>query len=256
MIRSWLAAAALVAVALGSGGLSMVAAPSHGDDACFRQSFEATAFTVCPYNPREDRLSLALRGKGGRPLGSLAELKADLGAGAARVRFAMNAGMYDRAQNPVGLYVAHGRTVHTITRGTGTGNFYLLPNGVFWSDAGGRPHVEETSAFAAHPVTARWATQSGPLLIDHGVINPQITPNGTSLNVRNGVGIRRGWAYFVISDAPVSFGRFARFFRDGLGCSDALYLDGTVSSLWAPSLNRMDRRTGLGTFVVVSRRAR
>ena len=71
--------------------------------------------------------------------------------------------------------------------------------------------------------------------------------------IRNGVGVRGGEALFAISDQPVSFGRFARFFRDGLGCPDALYLDGAVSSLWAPAMGRQDTQTGLGTFVVVLR---
>jgi uncharacterized protein YigE (DUF2233 family) len=68
--------------------------------------------------------------------------------------------------------------------------------------------------------------------------------------------VRGREAFFVISDAPVSFGRLARFLRDGLGCPDALYLDGAVSSLWAPALHREDSASGLGTFVVVlSRRS-
>jgi uncharacterized protein YigE (DUF2233 family) len=63
-----------------------------------------------------------------------------------------------------------------------------------------------------------------------------------------------GRAFFMISNDAVSFGRFARFLRDGLGCPDTLFLDGSVSSLWAPSLGRGDLRAGLGTFVVMLRR--
>jgi uncharacterized protein YigE (DUF2233 family) len=63
-------------------------------------------------------------------------------------------------------------------------------------------------------------------------------------------------AFFVISNAPVSFGRLARFLHDGLGCPDALYLDGAVSALWAPGLAREDTAAKLGTFVVVSARPR
>jgi uncharacterized protein YigE (DUF2233 family) len=40
-----------------------------------------------------------------------------------------------------------------------------------------------------------------------------------------------GRAFFMISNDAVSFGRFARFLRDGLGCPDILFLDGSVSSL-------------------------
>jgi uncharacterized protein YigE (DUF2233 family) len=88
-------------------------------------------------------------------------------------------------------------------------------------------------------------------LLRAGALHPAITQNGPSRHVRNGVGILGGQALFVISESEVSFGRLARFFRDGLGCTDALYLDGTVSSLWVPSLGRQDKRNDLGTFVVV-----
>ena len=47
-------------------------------------------------------------------------------------------------------------------------------------------------------------------------------------------------AWFVISEEPVSFGRLARCFRDGLGCRNALYLDGAVSSLWDRPAGRRD----------------
>ena len=50
--------------------------------------------------------------------------------------------------------------------------------------------------------------------------------------VRNGVGVRAdGRVVFAISEAAVSFGRFARLFRDALACPNALYLDGFVSAL-------------------------
>jgi uncharacterized protein YigE (DUF2233 family) len=178
-------------------------------------------------------------------------LKTWIGADAGRVVFAMNAGMYDSSQRPVGLFVLQGRQVQPLNRSKGPGNFHLLPNGVFWIGVNGEAHVDETSAFAMRRVRPRWATQSGPLLVSAGVLHPKIAANGPSQVVRNGVGVRNGEALFVVSDGPVSFGRFARFLRDGLSCPDALYLDGFVSSLWAPTLGRLDSRTGLGTFVVV-----
>lgn len=61
-------------------------------------------------------------------------------------------------------------------------------------------------------------------------------------------------AVFVISEEPVSFSEFARLFRDALSCSDALYLDGVVSELFVPSLDRKSRGGALGPIVVVSSR--
>ena len=101
--------------------------------------------------------------------------------------------------------------------------------------------MTETSRYLANPPPARYATQSGPMLIIDGKVHPKIRPDGTSQKIRNGVGACKGGAVtFAIADDPVTFDTFARLFRDGLGCQNALFLDGSVSSLYAPELNRDD----------------
>ena len=220
---------------------------------CQSTTFENARFTVCRYTAARDDLMLVSHSPRG-PIGSLSKLETSLGARAAAVDFAMNAGMYDEARRPVGLFVESFRTIHPLNRSDGTGNFFLKPNGVFWLDAVGVPHVEETESFAVRHPPAKLATQSGPLLVRSGRLNPRIADDGPSLTLRNGVGVRGGQAVFVISDDPVSFGRFARFIRDGLGMTDALYFDGAVSSLWVPAMDRQDARDGLATFVVATRR--
>jgi uncharacterized protein YigE (DUF2233 family) len=246
-------------VALVAGWLALGSAAAHAQDTpqadhrgCEPATFEDSTFTVCTYDPALDSLRLAWRGAEG-PIDSLPALKDFLGPDAGAVRFAMNAGMYEPDQSPVGAYVEDGHALRQPNLRDGEGNFYLKPNGVFWVDDRGAPHIDETAAFAAASPPARWATQSGPLLLAHGVLHPAVAPNGTSQTTRNAVGICGARAQFVISEAPVSFGRLARFLRDQLGCTDALYLDGHIASLWAPGLGHMDARTGLGTFVVVSR---
>lgn len=234
--------AAIVLLAVGSGFVIAAGKPAGP---CRVQTFEGDRFTVCRYAQAEHEIRLTTG------LGSLPALKNSLGADAGRVLFAMNAGMYDPAGKPVGLFVARGKTEHPPTLGGGEGNFFLLPNGVFWIDGASAPHVGDTVVFASDGAKPVWATQSGPLLVTAGQLHPKIMPNGSSRLVRNGVGVRDGEALFVISHGPVSFGRLARFMRDGLGCPDALYLDGVVSSVWAPSLGRMDDRTDLGPLVVV-----
>ncbi len=98
----------------------------------------------------------------------------------------------------------------------------------------------------------RLATQSGPMLLDRGLI-PDIAafrPTSTSRFVRNGVcAPTQQEAVFVISEDPVTFFEFAQFFRDRLACSDALYLDGSISSLYAPQLGRADSRRDAGADV-------
>ena len=218
---------------------------------CEPRSFEGSAFTACRYDARRHRIELILEG-GEAPLRSLERLEAHLGPRAERLLFAMNAGMYDEEGRPIGLYVENGERRHALNRRDGPGNFHLKPNGVFAVDREGRVSIHTASAY--RPDGVRWATQSGPMLVIDGKLHPAIRPNGESLHIRNGVGVANpGTAWFVISDEPVSFGRLARFLRDLLGCRDALYLDGAVSSLWDRGAGRQDGYSSLGPMVAVFR---
>ena len=69
--------------------------------------------------------------------------------------------------------------------------------------------------------------------------------------MRNGVGVCDGRATFVISATKVTLHEFARHFRDDLRCTDALYLDGVVSSLHSRTLGRSNRRAPLGAMFAV-----
>lgn len=164
----------------------------------------------------------------------------------------MNAGIYDLPGHPIGLYLEAGPEQVPLSRRDGSGNFHLKPNGVFYGDATGW-HVAATDAFAAQrPKRIDFATQSGPMLVIEGAFHPAFTANGRSRHIRNGVGVDTGGnALFVISEEKVSFGRFARLFRDELACRNALYFDGFVSRLWDPASGREDRGVPLGPMVVV-----
>jgi uncharacterized protein YigE (DUF2233 family) len=251
-------------VAVGITTLSTPPKPATPAAPCGHQTFEGSAFTVCPVDPRTQDVKLVLTGKTGVPLRRFPALAAELGTARHTVRFAMNAGMYHASGAPVGLYIAHGTQKYPLQTGSGPrangGNFFLPPNGVFSIDATGRFHVETTQDYAARtaePAAAKsiWATQSGPMLVTGGHTNPVFQANGASRYLRNGVGLTRaGTAYFIISDTPVSFGRFARFFQTQLRCDDALYFDGAISSLWLPLEHRMDNGYDLGPMVVVTAR--
>jgi prepilin-type processing-associated H-X9-DG protein len=95
------------------------------------------------------------------------------------------------------------------------------------------------------------------MLVIDGELHEAFEPDGDSHKIRNGVGIDdAGRAHFVISEAPVSFGKFARYFRDVAKTRNALFLDGSVSSLWDPARGRMDGRAPLGPLIVVERKGR
>ena len=224
--------------------------------ACAAHAFEGSAFTVCKFDARTDRLELVWKGGSGQPMRSFAALEQDFGRKAAAVRFAMNAGMYDEEGGPVGLYIEDGKELKKLNRRKGPGNFHLSPNGVFALDSKGEVSVTESGEFRKKVRKPALATQSGPMLVINGKLHPKFDANGPSQLIRNGVGVHDpGTAYFVISEEGVSFGRFARFFRDTLNCPNALFLDGSVSSLWDPGAGRQDAYSQLGPMFVVSRPA-
>lgn len=219
---------------------------------CRLETFEAARFTVCTLDTRKQELRLYDDGADAAPLRSFDALDIALGKDAKRLRFAMNAGMFDDTGTPVGLFVHDGKEQTPLNTRDGPGNFHMKPNGVFSVDAQGHARVETSEAFAKRAEKPRWATQSGPMLLIDRKLHPKIQADGPSRLIRNAVGAANAHtALFVISETPVSFGKLARFFRDKLGCANALYLDGVVSSLWAPGLKRRDADHELGPMVVV-----
>ena len=219
--------------------------------ACAPKDFDGAKFTVCTFDPRHDDIRLFLSGPDDKPYGSLGALASTLKSQGENLAFAMNAGMFGQDQLPVGLYVEDRRKLHEADTRGGASNFHMKPNGVFWIGEG-VAGVTETSRYLASPPAARYATQSGPMLIIDGKVHPKIRPDGTSQKIRNGVGACKGGAVtFAIADDPVTFDTFARLFLDALGCQNALFLDGSVSSLYAPELSRDDEPEPLGPIVGV-----
>jgi prepilin-type processing-associated H-X9-DG protein len=103
----------------------------------------------------------------------------------------------------------------------------------------------ETNRFLAEAPPVDFATQSGPMLLIDGVVHPRFLPDSDSRKIRNGVGIiDEHTVAFAISENSVTFYEFALLFRDRLGVRNALFLDGSVSEIYVPELNRH----GLGWF--------
>lgn len=247
LLVALLAAVAIAAYATGwlGGEVDEANAP------CVSRTFEGSSFTVCLYDARRHDIALEWADASGAPYRSFERYEQDRGS--ARVRFAMNAGMFHDDASPVGLYESDGKMVRALNTAAGTGddNFTLKPNGVFFGDERG-VGIATTEAFAARNRAVRFATQSGPMLVIQGQLHPKFSADGPSRYVRNGVGARNSQtAFFVISEDEVSFGKFARFFRDVLHCNDALFLDGNVSSLWVPSQGRRDDAHLFGPMIVV-----
>ncbi|HLW92285.1 MAG TPA: phosphodiester glycosidase family protein [Roseiarcus sp.] len=231
-------AGALVGVIVAALAAGPGAAEPSGP--CSPLQFEGASYVICTFDARRDDIRLFWKGGDDQAYGDFSRLDNALASHGKALRFAMNAGMFEDNLTPVGLYIEDGRQRHRADLREGASNFHLKPNGVFYV-GDGAAGVVETARFLADGPKARFATQSGPMLVLDGRIHPKISPSGASAKIRNGVGVRDGAIVsFAISEEPVTFYAFARLFRDGLNCPNALFLDGTISSLYAPNLNRRD----------------
>lgn len=167
------------------------------------------------------------------------------------LRFAMNAGMYRQDGSPQGLFIEKGSVKAPLDTASGAGNFYLLPNGVFYliNDSA---VVCQTKNFKVSS-NIKFATQSGPMLVINGTIHPAFKKGSVNLNIRNGVGILPdGRVVFVMSKQEVNFYDFAMFFKT-LGCENALYLDGFVSRTYLPEQNWKQLDGNFGVIIGVVR---
>jgi uncharacterized protein YigE (DUF2233 family) len=205
-------------------------------------------FTTCRVALRRESLQLYWRDEAGKPFGRLPHLRDSLASHGRKLAFGMNAGMYETDLSPLGLFIVDGRELRPLNRRTGSGNFYQPPNGVFLIDETGA-RVITTEEYSNNATPPRLATQSGPILVLRGAItdSPVMDAKSTSRKIRNGVcAPSPDAAAFVISNAPLTFYVFAKFFIDELGCREALYLDGSISSLYAPQVGREDDGRDLG----------
>lgn len=216
--------------------------------------FETSSYLVCEVDPKLYSIELFWKDPAGKPFQSLHNLDNAQRMAGRTMLFAINAGMYHPDLRPVGLYVERGLEMASVKTGSGSGNFSLQPNGIFYI-GGGKATVRATRDFVRKRPRTDYATQSGPMLVIDGELHPKFQPDGTSRKTRDGVGVRNdGVAVFAISDDTVTFHAFARLFRDALGCDNALFLDGTISSLFAPAIGRNDDYWNLGPMIGVFRK--
>jgi len=222
---------------------------------CADKKLNDGTVTVCRVDLRHEQLQLYWRDDAGQPYRRISALRDALAKQGRTLAFAVNGGMYRPDLRPVGLFVADGHEMVPLNRHTGPGNFSQQPNGVFLLDDRGA-RVVTTEEYAQEKPTPILATQSGPMLVHQGELttSPVMNPASQSRRIRNGVCAPSAIsAVFVVSEAQVTFHEFAAFFRESLGCSEALYLDGSISSLYAPPrLARPDQWFDIGPIIAVS----
>jgi len=184
------------------------------------------------YTVNPNQIALYYKNNAGNRYGSLGNLKSALAKKGKILLFAMNGGMYKPNHSPQGLYIENHKEISPVDTTSGTGNFYLKPNGVFYIDSNTKPHITTTPDFKATGV--KCATQSGPMLVTDGAIHPAFKEGSPNVQVRNGVGVLpNGKVIFAMSKEKINFYDFARYFKN-LGCKNALYLDGFVSRMYCP----------------------
>jgi uncharacterized protein YigE (DUF2233 family) len=219
--------------------------------ACRNLVFADKAYTACSFDLSHDLMGLYNLDRNGQPLANFEALAGFLAQDGKTLKFAMNAGMFGQDLKAIGLFVQDGKLQHKLNRRNGAGNFHLKPNGVFYI-SGQQAGVMETDAYAKSGIKPDFATQSGPMLVIDGAIHPKLSPGGTSAKIRNGVGMMDDHTVdFVISNEPVTFYDFASLFRDELKCPNALFLDGSISSMYSSELQRSDGFIPLGPMVGV-----
>ncbi|MCA1325468.1 phosphodiester glycosidase family protein [Herbaspirillum sp. alder98] len=199
--------------------------------------YHQTFINACRADPRTDVIRTYWKDANGQPLATFVRLDAMLRQQSEEMLCATNAGIYDKQLQPLGLYIEDGKLLRRLnTRQNAYGNFYLQPNGVFVLTQD-QAFIVETGAYAAQSehwnATARYATQSGPLMIVQGKINTLFDPDSINAVVRNAVCVdNAGMMVLAIARNPISFYDFAVFLRDELKCHDALYLDGSISRMY------------------------
>ncbi|MDJ0920085.1 MAG: phosphodiester glycosidase family protein [Henriciella sp.] len=220
--------------------------------ACHAIEHLGMPYTVCSYTRAETDIRLFHSDADGAPYLQFDTLIADLDAQDKTLAFAMNGGMYHEDRSPVGFYRDANGDQASVNTNEGPGNFHMRPNGVFWLSED-RAGITESQAYLDAGIDPDFATQSGPMLVIDGALHPGLNPDGTSRKRRNGVGVSADGTliHFAISDTVVSFHDFATLFRDALGADNALFLDGQVSRIYAPELQRNETGVDLGPIVGV-----
>ncbi|MDH6307635.1 uncharacterized protein YigE (DUF2233 family) [Dysgonomonas sp. PFB1-18] len=202
-------------------------------------------------DPCSQDLAFYWRDDSGKIIRSIQNLKTYAETKDKKLIFAMNGGMFDSLYTPQGLYIEDCLQLIPLDTASGSGNFYMKPNGVFYITTENKAAVCKTENFE-NGGQVKYATQSGPMLLTGGQIHPQFKEGSSNVHIRNGVGVLPdGKVLFAISVTKVNLYDFAAYFRSQ-GCTDALYLDGFVSRMYLPEKNRMQIDGKFGVIIAVT----
>lgn len=243
------------AAAIFTGLLLWSAVLSPADAAELRQyRVREVQINTCQIDLQKDTLRTYWKDDQGKVFGKFSQLRTWLRERNQHIVCATNAGIYDKQLQPLGMYVEQGRQLRRLNqRQNAYGNFYMQPNGVFMI-LDGQAKIIDTETLAADlprwQQQARYATQSGPIMLQNRVINMRFDPDSINVATRNAVcTLSDNQVMLAIARNPITFYDFAVFLRDRLDCVDALYLDGNISRM-SPSFDE-DLGPAFGAIIAV-----
>jgi uncharacterized protein YigE (DUF2233 family) len=218
-------------------------------------TFHGNSYLVHEVDPKKDDVQMFLKFSNGVYIHDFAGLQTYVESKGEKLLFAANAGMFQPDSSPCGLLVLDGNQVSPLNTDDGDGNFFMKPNGVFLINEKHEARIVNAADYIDELSPAVWATQSGPMLVLRGDINPDFNASSKSRKIRSGVGVRKdGVAVFALSREPVTFYDFAALFAERLKCPDALYLDGEISAFYVPGIKNTLKQ-GFGPLIGVVAKA-
>jgi uncharacterized protein YigE (DUF2233 family) len=224
-----------------AAGVFVFTKKDHADDNQF------VSYTV---DPKKQDLQLFWKDEKNEVFKSIRNLELWLNKKNRKLVFAMNGGMYETGNSPKGLYIEKQVVLSPLDTSSGTGNFFLKPNGVYYITIDNTPVIATTDNFHDSG-KIKYATQSGPMLVINGQIHPAFNEGSKNRNIRNGVGILPdNKVVFAMSKSEINFYDFANFFKK-MGCKNALYLDGLVSKTYLPEKNWRQTDGDFGVIIGV-----
>ena len=212
-------------------------------------------FITYTADPKKQDLKLYWKDDQQQHFKSIQNLKTWLEKNHKKLVFAMNAGMYKEDNSPLGLFIENKKIITPLNTRSGSGNFYLKPNGIFYITTDSIPVICNTTNFINNG-KIKYATQSGPMLVIDGKIHPEFKEGSKNLNIRNGVGILPGnKTVFAMSKSGINLYDFANYFKS-MGCKNALYLDGSVSRTYLPEQDWIQTDGNFGVLIGVTTNAK
>lgn len=216
----------------------------------FSQQKEGARFLSYIAAPSD--ITLYWKDDAGKILSSIQNLKLFVEGKNKELKFAMNGGMYNKDNSPQGLFIENSVICSSLDTLSGSGNFYMKPNGIFYLMQNDSAVICKTTDFKDSG-QIKFATQSGPMLLVDGRVHPAFKKGSANLNIRNGVGILPdGNVIFAISTQEVNFYDFALFFKS-MNCENALYLDGFVSRAYMPDSDWKQLDGNFGVMIGVTK---